>query len=213
VSVDPQTPEEGGLVNWRDLPARQRWRWWDQRWHEAIALSERYRLALRSGWWEDSVRVEALAAFAAWVALYDTEVSIDPPGKLQLLAQLDWLRTTLHGGEHPFNPPADRRAFEQHLFAIGCRAPDGRELGDPEGDRRLERHRRELQAELAAIESRLLELDDRARNLHAELDRAPAHRRADHAQRDLSELERTIAQLRGRRLELRCQLDETPDAA
>jgi hypothetical protein len=211
VSADPQAP--AGLVNWRDLPPRQRWQWWDERWHEAIALSERYRLALRSGWWEDSVRVEALAAFAAWVATYDTEVSIDPPGKLQLLAQLDWLRTALHGGERAFHPPADRRAFDRHLFAIGCRAPDGRELVDPDADRQLERHRCELQAELAAIETRLLELDDRERTLHAELDRAPINRRADHAQRDLSELKRTIAQLRQRRRDLRRQLDEAHKAA
>lgn len=208
MSVDPQALGESGLLNWRDLPPRPRWRWWDQRWHEAIALSERYRLALRSGWWDDSLRVEALAAFAAWVATYDTEVSIDPPGKLQLLAQLDWLRNALQGGERAFDPPADRRAFDQHLFAIGCRAPDGRELGNTERDRQLERHHRQLQAELTAIESRLLELDDRERTLHAELDRAPMNRRADHAQRDLSELERTIVQLRARRRELRCQLDE-----
>jgi hypothetical protein len=211
VSADAQAP--AGLVNWRDLPPRQRWRWWDQRWHEAIALCERYRLGLRSGWWEDSVRVEALAAFAAWVATYDTEVNIDPPGKLQLLAQLDWLRTALHGGERAFDPPADRRAFERHLFAIGCRAPDGRELSDTDGDRRLEGQRLELHAELAAIETRLLELHDRERTLHADLDRAPINRRTDHAQRDLSELQRTIAQLRTRRRELRRRLDETPDAA
>jgi hypothetical protein len=201
------------MVNWRDLPPRQRWRWWDQRWHEAIALSERYRLALRSGWWEDSVRVEALAAFAAWVATYDTEVNIDPPGKLQLLAQLDWLRVVLRGGERAFDPPADRRAFDRHLHSIGCRPPDGRELGDPDGDRQLERHRRALQAELAAIEGRLLELEDRTRTLGTARDEAPMDRRADHVQQDLSELERTTGQLRQRRRELRRQLDETHEAA
>lgn len=194
------------LADWRELSPRERWDWWDQRWHETVALTERYRLALRSGWWEDSVRVEALAAFAAWVACYDTGVSIDPPGKLQLLAQIQWLRAILRGGENAFDPPTDRLAFDQHLQAIGCRAPDGHPTPPPEDDHQLTRHRGELMTELTAVETRLGELDDRERSLCTEL---PSGATADHARRDLSELRRTVTQLRDRKRELRSQLDET----
>lgn len=210
MSADREIPTASGLANWRDLPPGERWRWWDERWHEAIALCERYRIALRSRWWEDPVRVEALAAFAAWAALYDTEVTIEPPGKLQLLAQLDWLRQVLRGGESAFDPPADRAAFDHHLHSIGARAPDGRQLPEPRANAQLERHDRELRAELAAIETRLRELHDRERTLRDELDRAPGGER-DHAGRDLTQLERTIGQLRRRRRELSSGLDETRD--
>jgi len=196
-----------GLADWRQRSPRERREWWDQRWNEAIDLSERYRLALRSGWWEDPVRVEALAAFAAWVAAYDTEVSIDPPGKLQLLGQLEWLRNVLRGGERAFHPPSDRAAFDRHLDSIDCRTSDGRQPAPP-GNPQLERQRHQRADELAALEARLHELGDRERALHAELDHSP-RTGADHSRSDLSELKRTAAQLRRRRDELRSQLDET----
>ncbi len=210
MSAGPQKPSAGATRDWNDLDPRERWRWWDQRWHEAIALSERYRLALRSGWWEDSLRVEALAAFAAWLAIYDTEVSIDPQGKLQLLTQLEWLRTTLRGGEQAFDPQADRAAFDRHLITIGCLAPHGRQLGDPRADPQLERRDRGLCAQLSAVESRLSELTERERTLHSELERTPANYGA---RRELSELERGIGQLRQRQRELRSQLDQTRDTS
>jgi len=194
------------LGDWRELSPRERWDWWDQRWHETIALAERYRLALRCGWWEDSVRVEALAAFAAWVACYDTGVSIDPPGKLQLLGQIEWLRAILHGGENAFDPPTDRTAFDQHLQAIGCRAPDGHPTAPPQSDPQLTRHRAELTTELTAIETRLAELGDRDRVLRAEL---PSRAVEDHVRRDLSELQRTVTRLRDRAHEIRGQLPAT----
>ena len=195
-----------GLADWRQRSPRERREWWDQRWNEAIDLSERYRLALRSGWWEDPVRVEALAAFAAWVAAYDTEVSIDPPGKLQLLGQLEWLRNVLRGGERAFNPPSDRAAFDRHLDSIDGRTPAGRQPTPPV-DPRLERQRHQLADELAALKARLRELGDRERALRTELDHS-SRTGADHARRDLSELKRTVTQLRRRRDELRCQLDQ-----
>jgi len=207
MSAGPSHAPPEGLTDWRQLSHRERWEWWDQRWNDAIHLSERYRLALRSGWWEDSVRVEALAAFAAWVAEYDTEVSIDPPGKLQLLGQLEWLRTCLRGGERAFHPPSDRAAFDRHLDSIDCRTPDGRQPAPP-GDPRLERQRHQRADELAALEARLHELGDRERALHAELDHSP-RTGADHSRSDLSELKRTAGQLRRRRDELRNQLDQT----
>jgi hypothetical protein len=46
---------------------------------------------LRSGWWEDPVQVEALAALAAWVERYDSGEWDDPPGKLALLYDLERL--------------------------------------------------------------------------------------------------------------------------
>jgi len=194
------------LADWRELSPGERWDWWDQRWHETIALAERYRLALRSSWWDDSVRVEALAAFAAWVACYDTGVSIDPPGKLQLLGQIEWLRTILHGGENAFDPPTDRSAFDQHLQAIGCQAPDGHPTAPPQSDPQLTRHHAELTTELTAIKARLAELGDRECVLRAEL---PSRPTADHVRRDLSELERTVTRLRAREQELRGQLEKT----
>jgi len=206
MSAETQAPTDG-LADWRQRPPRERREWWDQRWNEAINLSERYRLALRSGWWEDSVKVEALAAFAAWVAAYDTEVSIDPPGKLQLLGQLEWLRTVLRGGERAFHPPSDRAAFDRHLDSIDGRTPDGRQPTPP-GNPRLERQHQQLADELAALKARLRELDERERALHAELDHS-TRTGADHARRDLSELKRTVTQLRRRRDELRSQLDQT----
>jgi len=208
--VSTDAPElTDALADWRELSPRERWDWWDQRWHETIALAERYRLALRCGWWEDSMRVEALAAFAAWVACYDTAVSIDPPGKLQLLGQIEWLRSILHGGENAFDPPADRSAFDQHLQAIGCRAPDGRPTVPPQSDPQLTRHRAELTTELAATEARLAELGARQCGLRAEL---PSRAVEDHVRRDLSELERTVTRLRDREHEIRGQLPETAGA-
>lgn len=194
------------LADWRELSPRERWDWWDQRWHEALALAERYRLALRFGWWEDSVRVEALAAFAAWVACYDTGVSIDPPGKLQLLGQIEWLHTILRGGDNAFDPSSDRRAFDHHLQTIGCTAPNGHQTPPPERHPHLTRRRAELTIELTALEARLGELGGRERVLRAEL---PSRATPDHVRRDLSELKRTVARLQDRERDIRGQLDET----
>jgi len=205
--VSTHAPElTDALADWRELSPRERWDWWDQRWHETLALAERYRLALRCGWWDDSVRVEALAAFAAWVACYDTGVSIDPPGKLQLLGQIEWLRTILRDGENAFDPFTDRTAFDQHLQAIGCRAPDGHPTAPPPSDPQLTRHRDELTTELTAIEARLVELGARECVLRAEL---PSRAVGDHVRRDLSELEHTVTRLRAREHEIRGQLPET----
>jgi hypothetical protein len=65
-----------------DMLPRERWLWWEQLWSDVCALRVRYRLALRSGWWDDQVQVEALAALAAWVERYDSGEWDDPPGKL-----------------------------------------------------------------------------------------------------------------------------------
>ncbi|HUA48712.1 MAG TPA: hypothetical protein VMA77_26000 [Solirubrobacteraceae bacterium] len=204
---------ENPLGSWRDMPSGERWQWWQERWQEAIALSERYRLALRSGWWEDSVRVEALAAYATWVATYDTGVGIDPAGKIHLLAQLDWLRVVLRGGEHAFDPQTDRPAFERYLTTIDARPPYAHR--DPDAsppaaiqpDQRLERQRRELTAELPAIEQRLADLAQREPALRAAQDRHDGG--SDHARRDLAELERTVTKLKARQQEISRELSDT----
>ena len=52
-------------------------------------LRVRYRLAVRSQWWEDEIQVEALAALAAWTERYDSGEWDDPPGKLALLFDIE----------------------------------------------------------------------------------------------------------------------------
>jgi hypothetical protein len=68
-------------LTWRGLYPRERRLWFEQLWSDACMLRDRYRLTIRSGWWEDQVQVEALAALAAWVARYDAGEWDDPPGK------------------------------------------------------------------------------------------------------------------------------------
>jgi hypothetical protein len=120
--ADPQeasaNPEPWPL-DWRALdPADRRW-WFEVLWERVCGLRHRYRLPVRSRWWEDSIQVEALAATAAWVARYDECAWDDPPGKLALLFELDRVQTLLRGGHEPFDPIHDRHAFERHLATLG----------------------------------------------------------------------------------------------
>jgi hypothetical protein len=110
----------GWPLDWRALEPRQRSVWWEQLWSDAIRLRDRYRLGLRSGWWQDDIQVEALAAFAAWATAYDGGAWNDPQGKLQLLYDLDRIRAMLRGGESVFDPDRDRREFSRYLAEIGC---------------------------------------------------------------------------------------------
>ena len=114
-------------LDWRALYPRERWLWWEQLWMDVCALRERYRLALRSGWWEDSIQVEALAALAAWADRYDTGEWDDPPGKLALLFELERIETLLRDGGEPFHPSRDREAFLAHVTELGCQRPGGRD--------------------------------------------------------------------------------------
>lgn len=116
-------PGERWPLYWRGLYPRERWLWFEQLWTDACMLRGRYRLALRSGWWEDDVQVEALAAIAAWVARYDTGEWDDPPGKLALLYDLERVGSLLRDGLDPFDPDRDRAAFAVHLVDIGCQPP------------------------------------------------------------------------------------------
>ena len=87
--------------------------------------------AVRSGWWEDQIQVEALAAFAAWVQRYDSGEWDDPPGKLALLYDLERLAALLRDGNEPFHPDRDRLAFARHLLEIGCQPPPAGCLSRP----------------------------------------------------------------------------------
>ncbi len=200
------------LIHWRELHPAERRSWWEDRWLDAIALTARYRLSLRSRWWEDAIQVEALAAFAAWVALYDSGTYTDPPGKLQLLWEIERLRAVLRGGEEAFHPARDRAAYERHLASIGADGdPDPGEENDLD---EAARHRhRTLQAEAANIAERVAELEQRERVLTIDVQqRQRDDRDAAQARRDLDEISRTLEQLRRRQCELRVELDGSSNA-
>lgn len=110
------------LVDWRTLPPGQRRAWWEHIWSGTVRMGGRYRLALRSGWWQDQIQVEALAAFICWLELYDSGVNADPTGKVQLLWELERLRGVLRAGEHAFHPGRDRSAFDRYVDETLARA-------------------------------------------------------------------------------------------
>jgi hypothetical protein len=116
-------------LGWRGLYPRERWMWFEQLWTDVCALRERYRLPVRSGWWEDEIQVEALAAFTAWTERYDCCEWDDPPGKLALLYDIERLAVLLRDGNEPFQPDRDRLAFARYLVDIGCQPPPRRTEG------------------------------------------------------------------------------------
>jgi hypothetical protein len=117
-------------LTWRGLYPRERWLWFEQLWADVCMLRERYRLMIRSGWWEDQVQVEALAGLAAWSARYDSGEWDDPPGKLALLYDLERVAALLKDGAAPFQPERDRIAFTRHLVEIGCEPPEEIAIGE-----------------------------------------------------------------------------------
>jgi hypothetical protein len=110
-------------LHWSGLYPRERWRWFEQLWSDTCMLRDRYRLSIRSGWWQDQVQVEALAALAAWVQRYDSGEWDDPPGKLALLYDLERVGALLRDGNEQFHPDRDRLAFARHLIELGCHPP------------------------------------------------------------------------------------------
>ena len=118
-----ESPAPRWPLDWHGLYPRERWAWFERLWTAACELQERYRLAIRSGWWEDQVQVEALAALAAWVARYDSGEWDDPPGKLALLHDLERVSLLLRDGREPFAPDRDRMAFARYLVDLGCQPP------------------------------------------------------------------------------------------
>jgi hypothetical protein len=113
-------------MTWRGLLPRERWQWFDRLWQDVCELRGRYRLAVRSRWWEDERQVEVLAALAAWVQRYDSGEWDDPPGKPSLLFDLERVAAALREGADPFHPERDRAAFVRHLGDLGCQQPPGR---------------------------------------------------------------------------------------
>ncbi|MGH2870919.1 MAG: hypothetical protein ACRDL5_00445 [Solirubrobacteraceae bacterium] len=201
-------PSGSELGNWRDLDPGERRQWWEQLWLSAIALADRYRLALRSGWWQDQIQVEALSAFAAWVELYDTTTYTDPPGKLQLLSELDRLRTILRSGDSAFDPSRDRPAFQQHLTTGG-----GQDLDDPSAtpDNQKTESRRQLAAELAVLADRRAELEQRERALQEAAGRADRRKNDTHATADLGAIRQAVKELGGEERALQDALDRLGD--
>jgi hypothetical protein len=121
----PESEPQRWPLDWRGLYPRERWIWFERLWADVCTLRERYRLPIRSRWWEDSIQVEALAALAAWTARYDSGEWDDPPGKLSLLFELERLEGVLRDGHEPFHPARDRPAFGVHLLELGCQPPPG----------------------------------------------------------------------------------------
>jgi hypothetical protein len=110
-------------LSYHGLRPDHRWSWFERLWADVSMLRERYRLMVRSGWWEDEVQVEALAALAEWTARYDSGEWDDPPGKLALLYDLQRVTELLRPGMQPFAAERDRPQFERHLRELGCEPP------------------------------------------------------------------------------------------
>jgi hypothetical protein len=110
-------------MTWRGLYPRERWLWFERLWADVCTLRLRYRLAIRSGWWEDEVQLETLAALAAWTNRYDSGEWDDPPGKLALLCDLERVAVLLRDGLDPFAPERDRETFVRYLHELGCQPP------------------------------------------------------------------------------------------
>jgi hypothetical protein len=125
---------EPGSRRWpldcQGLYPRERWMWFEQLWADVCMLRQRYHVAVHSGWWEDQVQVEALAALAAWVERYDSGEWDDPPGKLALLYDLERVGMLVKEGSEPFHPDRDRMAFARYLVDLGCQPPPGRDPPD-----------------------------------------------------------------------------------
>lgn len=106
-------------LSWRQLEPRERRPWFESLWRDVCMLRERYRLMVRSGWWEDEIQVEALAAMAEWTARYDSGEWDDPPGKLALLFDLQRVAELLRPGLQAFAPDRDRGEFELYIAELG----------------------------------------------------------------------------------------------
>jgi hypothetical protein len=73
---------DAAVAGWRSLrEPEQRWTWFQKLYDQAAHLDRRYRLALRSGWWEDEIQVELLATLGAWVGMFDYANWVDPEAK------------------------------------------------------------------------------------------------------------------------------------
>jgi hypothetical protein len=114
------------VAGWRSLHGpEQRWDWFQKLYQQAAHLDRRYRLALRTGWWEDEIQVELLATIGAWVGMFDHANWVDPEAKARLILQLQSVRELVRGGAEQFDAERDRETFEHHLRAQReCEAPN-----------------------------------------------------------------------------------------
>ena len=96
--------------------------WFEDLWLDTCRLRRRYLLPIRTGWWENPVQVEALAALAAWAERYDSGEWDDPPGKLALLYDLERVAALLRDGNDPFSPDSDRASFRRFLDELAQRS-------------------------------------------------------------------------------------------
>jgi hypothetical protein len=108
----------------RGMLPREKWLWWAQLWRDASMLRERYRLPLRSGWWESEIQVETLAALAAAAASFDSGRWDEPVAKVTWLGDLERVAGLLRDGVDPFHPERDRAAFVHYVTReLGARPP------------------------------------------------------------------------------------------
>jgi hypothetical protein len=135
LSPCPEKTANGAGRSPNGLLPREEWLWWGQLWSDVRALRARYRLGVRSGWWEDPVQVQALAALAAWLERYDSGEWDDPPGKLSLIYDLERVAALLRDGLDPFHPDRDRPNFARFLIDAGYQPPPG-EDANPQRPRR-----------------------------------------------------------------------------
>jgi hypothetical protein len=112
-------------LSWRQVEPCERGPWFESLWRAVCMLRERYRLMVRSGWWEDEIQVEALAALAEWTARYDSGEWEDPAGKLALLYDLQRIAELLRPGHQAFAPDRDRGEFERYVSELGREPPPG----------------------------------------------------------------------------------------
>ena len=107
---------------------RERWMWFEQLWEDTCRLRERYRLPVRSGWWEDEIQVEALAALAAWVDRYDSRRMGRPARQARRCCSSSsgW-RCCCETATTRFIRAATGRAFIRFLLESGCEPPEGGE--------------------------------------------------------------------------------------
>ena len=115
----------GSPLSWRQLGAGERRLWFERLWNDVCILRERYRLLVRSGWWEDEIQVEVLSAVAEWTSRYDSGEWDDPAGKLALLYDLQRIAELLRPGLQPFAPDRDRGEFERYVAELGREPPPG----------------------------------------------------------------------------------------
>ena len=130
---EPEPPRRWPLAS-HGLYPRERWRWFEQLWNDVCLLQSRFGLPVRSGWWEDGLEVEALAALAAWVERYDSGEWDDPPGKLALLYDLERVGRLLGASDdedrrREFDEGRDLLAFTRWLIELGCQPPPGSDSG------------------------------------------------------------------------------------